>query len=297
VCRQVSRHAVRIIEFLRPESEQTTYYDERYGRDGQTYQNSVNAAGRYLSLCGCDLSKGVENAAILDVACGSGRVTAGVITHPNIRNCKVHAFDVSISGLEALSRFVQQAAKGSNRVEMSVQSAEEMFFADASFVYVIGSSASLLRAGGIPPRLPASAQAFGEPFAIGYGLGAAALTIAQARQRKKHDAVRRIYNDVSVRMKGAPEQRAELLDKHLFLQSTFLEMAYAAGFKKVEFIPLAPREFYREEFISELLREHGIEDSGLCQEATSIYRIIFDLFDTETYGHSVAAFVRLVLHA
>jgi hypothetical protein len=72
-------------------------------------------------------------------------------------------------------------------------------------------------------------------------------------------------------------------------------MAYNAGFKKVEFLPLAAREFYREKFISELLREHGVQDPGLCKEATSIYRVMFDLFDADTYGQSVAAFLQLVL--
>jgi ubiquinone/menaquinone biosynthesis C-methylase UbiE len=260
--------------------------------------------GRYLSLCGCDLSKGVENVSILDVACGTGRVTAGLIAHPNIRSCKFHAFDVSISGLELLRRFEQQVATGTNRVEMSVQNAEEMFFADASFDYVIGSS--VLHHFSNPAGFlqdcrrvlkPGGAATFGEPFGIGYGLGAAALMLAQQRQRKKYDGVARLYGDIAVRMKGQPEEVAKLVDKHLFLHSTFQDMAYAASFQKVQFVPLAPREFYRECFINELLREHGIEDPGLCKEATSIYRVMFDLFDTETYGHSVAAFVQVVLRA
>jgi ubiquinone/menaquinone biosynthesis C-methylase UbiE len=293
-----------IIDFLCRKSEQSAYFDERYGRDGETYENSASVAERYLSLCGCDLSKGVENASILDVACGSGRVTAGLIVHPNVRNCKIHAFDVSISGLELLRRFEQQAAKGTNRVETSVQSAQEMFFADASFDYVIGNSVlhhfsdpgaflrdcrRVLKPGGV--------ATFGEPFAIGYALGAAALMLAQSRQRRKHDAVERLYNDLSVRIKAPPEQLATLVDKHLFLHSTFLDMASAAGFKHVDFVPAAPREFYRERFIKALLQEHGVEDPGLCKEATRIYRVMFDLFDTETYGHSVAAFLQLVLRA
>jgi ubiquinone/menaquinone biosynthesis C-methylase UbiE len=248
--------------------------------------------------------QGCRNASILDVACGSGWVAAGLFRHPNVRNCKFHAFDISIGGLELLSRFERHAAKGGNRLEMSVQNAEEMFFTDASFDYVIGSSVlhhfsdpalflrdcrRVLKPGGV--------ATFGEPFGVGYGLGAAALMLAQQRRRKKHDAVTRMYNDLAVRMKGKPEQLAGLVDRHLFLHSTFLDMAYAAGFKKVDFLPLATREFYRERFIGELLRERGVQDPGLCKEATSIYRVIFDLFDTESYGHSVAAFLQLVLRA
>jgi ubiquinone/menaquinone biosynthesis C-methylase UbiE len=299
-----------IIDFLGHKSEQNAYFDELYGRNqlhkakDWTYETTANVARRYLTLCGCDLSTGVEDASILDVACGSGWVTAGLIVHPNVRNCCFHAFDISASGLELLARFERQAEKGTNRVEISVQNANEMFFADASFDYVIGSSVlhhftdpgaflrdsrRVLKPGGV--------ATFGEPFAIGYALGAAALKLAQSRQRKKHDAVERLYNDLSLRIKAAPELLDKLVDKHLFLHSTFLDMAYAAGFAKVEFLPPMPREFYREQFIGELLREHGVQDPGLCKEATRIYRVFFDLFDTETYGHSVAAFLQLVLRA
>ena len=73
-----------------------------------------------------------------------------------------------------------------NSLEMSVQNADSMVFEDSTFDFVIGSSVlhhfdnveeflrkcrRILTRGG--------AATFGEPFAMGYGIGSASLMIAQ----------------------------------------------------------------------------------------------------------------------
>ena len=304
-----------IIDFLGCKNEQNAYFDSLYeaGRlhkiddvsasAVRTYQNSAILAQNYLTLCGCDLSRGLENSSILDVACGSGWVTGGLLMHPNVRDCRFHAFDVSGNGLNLLAAFLNTLTT-SNRVEMSIQNAGSMFFEAESFEFIIGSSVlhhfddvqrflidcrRALRHRGV--------ATFGEPFAVGYGLGSAALLLAQRRLGTNYHAITELYNDLSVRVRGASEIVRKLVDKHLFMHSTFLTMALRAGFRDVEFIPSASREFYREHFIDELLAERGICDHLLSQTANEIYRAVFDIFDHESYGQSVAAFIQVVLRA
>ena len=304
-----------VIDFLGCKNEQNAYFDGLY-EEGRlhkiddisasavrTYQNSASLAQSYLSLCGCDLSHGLENSSILDVACGSGWVTAGILMHPNVRHCRLHAFDVSGSGLNLLAGFLKTLSS-SNRVEMSLQNAGSMFFESETFEFIIGSSVlhhfddvqSFLTDCRRVLTCPGTAT-FGEPFAVGYGLGSAALLLAQRQLGTNYGAITELYDDLSLRVRAPSEIVQKLVDKHLFMHSTFLAMARRAGFKEVEFIPLASREFYREHFIDELLAERGICDPILSQTANEIYRVVFDIFDHESYGHSVAAFIQVVLRA
>jgi hypothetical protein len=74
-------------------------------------------------------------------------------------------------------------------------------------------------------------------------------------------------------------------------------MARQAGFSEADYIPFSSREFYREWFIAELLAEGGIRDQALAKTAKEIYRILFDIYDADTYAHSVSAFNQIVLRA
>jgi ubiquinone/menaquinone biosynthesis C-methylase UbiE len=304
-----------IIDFFRCKTEQNDYFDRLYdggllhkiddrGADAiRTYQNSALLAQNYLSLCGLDPSSGLEDLSILDVACGSGWVTAGILMHPSVRHCRFHAFDISGSGLNLLAGFLR-TLNTSNRVEMSIQNAGSMIFEDGTFDFVVGSSV-LHHFDDVQSFLTECRRVltdrgvatFGEPFAVGYGLGSAALLLAQRRLCTSYTAITELYNDISIRVRGPSEIVQRLVDKHLFMHSTFLAMARRAGFKEVEFIPLASRDFYREHFIDELLVERGICDPLLSQTANEIYRAVFDIFDEPSYGHSVAAFIQIVLRA
>lgn len=88
-----------------------------------------------------------------------------------------------------------------------------------------------------------------------------------------------------------------LVDKHLFFQSSFRSGALSAGSPDVSFKPVAPREFYRDRFILELITERGVSDPALRERANDVYRTFFDLFDADSYGESLAAFIQVVLRA
>jgi len=223
------------------------------------------------------------------------------MSHPNVKRCRFHACDISHDGLAMLAAF-ERGQDSTNALERSVQNAEQMTFGDGSFDFVIGSSvlhhfhdvkAFLWRC----RRILASSgvATFGEPFAVGYGIGSAILMIAQKQLRINHDSIGALYSDMLVRVAGPPEGRSKLVDKHLFFQSTFMTMAREAGFSQVEFHAVASREFYRESFIDELLMERGVRDKALARVAKDLYRIVFEIFDADSYAHSLSAFNQIVL--
>jgi ubiquinone/menaquinone biosynthesis C-methylase UbiE len=251
-----------VIDFVQRATERNAYFDQIYsaGRshklDGieetldRTYKPGLEIARRCPEICGHDPSHRVENLAILDVACGSGWVTAGLLQQETVRNCRLHAFDISPHGPELLAR-LERTIPHSNRVETSVQDASAMLFEDRTFDVIIGSSVlhhfddvrgfltdckRILKPGGV--------ATFGEPFALGYGLGAAALMVAQRQTGRFYPGLVEHYNDLACRIKGSPELLASLVDKHLFFQSSFLSQARSCGFESVEFVPLATRNYY-----------------------------------------------------
>jgi ubiquinone/menaquinone biosynthesis C-methylase UbiE len=303
-----------VIDFAQKKTEQSAFFDTTYASGHlhkidelnetslQTYQNSVGLSLEYLKMCGRDPARPLENLSVLDVACGAGWVTAGLLQHPAIRNCRLHAFDISPHGPESLARF-QRTLEPANCLEMSVQDAAQMSFAPESFDIVIGSSV-LHHFDDVETFLidcrrilkPGGAAVFGEPFAIGYALGVAALMIAQRQLGTHHQALEDLYTDIGYRIKSPPQLLANLIDKHLFFQSSFLELAQHVGFAKVQFISLSSRDYYRDHFIEELLSERSISDPQLASVANEIYRTTFDLFDSETFIHSAAAFIQIVLH-
>jgi len=302
-----------VIRFNKETTEQNAYFDNLY-RAGHAhardkfqedhtgaFNNSIERAEVYLKLAGFDVKHPIEHLSILDVACGSGWVTAGLLQNKNVLNCRFHAFDISPDGPEMLARFTR-SVKSSNRLELSIQNAEAMTFGDATFDVIIGSSVlhhfdafesflsdcrRILKPGGV--------AIFGEPFAIGYGLGAAALLIAQRQLGTHHELVENFYKDITFRNKSPRELLRNLVDKHLFFQSTFVQLAQQIGFSSVNFIAPNPRESCREHFIDELLRERGISDGRLAELATNIYGIIFDVLDADSFVHSMSPFMNVVL--
>lgn len=303
----------RVITFTQEKTEQNDLFDNLYHAGhahtknkfqddyAGAFNDSMKRTEVYLKLAGFDVKQPIEHMSILDAACGSGWVTAGLLQNKNLLNCRFHAFDISPDGPEMLARF-ERSMKSSNRLEISVQNAEAMRFGDATFDLIIGSSIlhhfdafenflsdcrRILKPGGV--------AIFGEPFAIGYGLGATALLIAQRQLGAHHESLEAFYNDIAFRNNSPRELRKGLVDKHLFLQSTFIQLAQQIGFSSVNFISPNTREYYRDHFMDELLCDIGISDVRLAEQATNIYGIIFDIFDSDTFDHLISPFMNVVL--
>jgi hypothetical protein len=108
-----------------------------------------------------------------------------------------------------------------------------------------------------------------------------------------------LFRDIKFRIGRAKDEEAlrNLVDKHLFFQAELQTVASGIGFRSVEYVSWAPRQYYREEFIDELLQERGVSDPVLASKAKELYGVIFDLFDSENYVHSLSAFVQVILRA
>lgn len=302
-----------VIMFHQDKTEQNAYFDDLYraglahakNRFQEEYAgafyNSIEKAEAHLKLCGFEMAHPLDNLSILDAACGTGWITAGLMQSQKISNCILHAFDISPDGLDMLARFTGNL-RSSNRLELSVQNAEEMKFGDATFDVIIGSSIlhhfdafetflidcrRILKQNGV--------ALFGEPFALGYGLGAAALQIAQRDLNTHHQGIEDFYADIAYRIKKPRELLNYLVDKHLFFQSVFIPLAQHIGFRSVDFVSSVPCEYYRDSFINELLLERGISDARLAERANAIYRVIYDIFSADNFAHSLGSFVYLVL--
>ena len=132
-----------IIDFFGKKTDQNTYFDSLYeagllhkrdelsGESTRTYQTHYDRAQQYLTLCGIDPASPVTDLSILDVACGAGWVTAGLMRNPMLQRCRFHAYDVSAQGLEMLARFAE-SLDSTNTMEMSVQDANQMVFEDGN---------------------------------------------------------------------------------------------------------------------------------------------------------------------
>jgi ubiquinone/menaquinone biosynthesis C-methylase UbiE len=310
-----------IIDFFGRKTEQNAYFDSLYEaghlhkndelstQSARSYESSYDKAQQYLALCGIDPARPVTDLCILDAACGSGWVTAGLLRNPMVQGCRFHAYDISPQGLEMLAKFAE-TEQSTNVVEMSVQDASQMVFEDATFDLVIGSSV-LHHFSDVPSFLakcrkilkPGGAAVFGEPFAVGYGLGVAALMVAQRQLGLQYLGIDAVYKDITYgpsthgHVRKHPDRVENLVDKHLFFQSPFRSMALSAGFSDVSFISPAPREYYRDQFISDLMTERDVSDPALLARASEIYRTFFEVFDADNYGESVAAFIQVVLRA
>ncbi|MCE9606024.1 MAG: class I SAM-dependent methyltransferase, partial [Planctomycetia bacterium] len=262
-----------VLLFNQVESNQNAYFDEIYKaghlhiadryaeKVGEVFDGCVERVQGYLEIIQkhIPLRGGrVENLSILDAACGAGWVAAGIAHHPSVTGCKLHAFDISPHGPELLARY-DKSIKSSNKIEASAQDASQMVFDRNTFDVIIGSSIlhhfddyegflshcySLLNPGGI--------AIFGEPFAMGYGLGAAALSLAQKSLGKKYKEVDVLYDDLVYRNRRPRKDLEVLVDKHLFLQSKFFSTARKIGYESVEYIALTSMQYLREGLINEL---------------------------------------------
>jgi ubiquinone/menaquinone biosynthesis C-methylase UbiE len=251
-------------------------------------------------LAGIDITCPVEKISILDVACGSGWVTAGLMQKKNLNNCKFHAFDISPEGPNMLARFVSNL-KTSNCLEMSVQDAEAMKFSDDTFDVIIGSSVlhhfdnyesflndcrRILRPGG--------SAIFGEPFALGYGMAAAVLLIAQKKLKTNYKEIETNYNDIAFRNVSPRALLNGLVDKHLFYTQTINSLAQDLGFSSVSFNSPNTGEYIRNSLINELLRERGINDNLLAECANNIWGTFFDIFNNDNLEYSLCPFMNIV---
>lgn len=266
------------------------------------YLSSKNRVKDLLKLWKLDKKMPIVSKSFLDVACGPGWLTAGLMQNHKIRNCKFHAFDVAVTGLEMLVEYSKDL-KTSHQLELSVQNAEKMIFDDNSFDYIIGHSMlhhlpeyevflndcfRILKPGGT--------ALFGEPFAMGYGLLAASLKLAQNDLDLRNQEIDALYDNIKFRVTKPRKQLKNFVDKHLFFQSEISALAHQIGFRSVDFISYLDRDYYRNQFVTDELRlSYKITDESIKERANVVYKTFFDLFDSDRFTHAISAFMYIIL--
>ena len=133
-----------------------------------------------------------------------------------------------------------------NQLELSLQDADRMLFAEKSFDIIFGNSVlhhfedyhgflkqcySILKPGGC--------AIFGEPFAIGYGLAFGAMKAASQILNLKNGTVNYNYKDLRFRIANADNKvkLSSLVDKHLFFQGELDRTSRDMGYSAVRFAP------------------------------------------------------------
>ena len=333
-CQKKFNNEDDIIIFTNKKNNQTSVYDDVYSSGfssieqkeikSQTdaYKSHEESAYSYFKSLGYDLNNDIKNLSILDAACGSGWTTAALFRSEKLKNCKIHAFDISISGIKLLKQYLNTQNKNNskNHLELSVQDAMNMKFSNNSFDVIIGSSIlhhfdhyeyfidacfNILK--------PSGKAIFGEPFAIGYGIIYSAMKLASIETKVHEKSIDQMYNDVSVRIEKSENHAflENLVDKHLYLPDELLELGRNIGFRKVEIKPLNSLENIKEKLIYDLYNSMGInglaginviipykqaviacmERKKLIKKTIEIYNVFFDMFKSHlTYNRTLSPF-------
>lgn len=304
----------KVLLFDHTQTEQNKHFDKLYASGyspltdqyvdeyEEEYHTSKDKVKDLLKLWRLDKTLPIVDKAFLDVACGPGWLTAGLMQQRRIRNATFHACDISATGLEMLATFAKNN-KTSHELELSVQNAEKLRFEKNSFDFIIGHSMlhhlpdyetflkdcrRFLKPGGI--------ALFGEPFALGYGLLAACLKIAQNDLGTNYDEIQGLYDNITYRITQPKKRLKSLVDKHLFFQSEISQLVQQIGFSSVEFVSFMNRDYYQNQFVSNELRlSYGINDEQLIKRASTIYKTIFDIFNSDRFVNALSAFIYIIL--
>lgn len=227
--------------------------------------------------------KQIRRATILDVGCGLGDITAGLVQSPGVADSDVYAFDHSIQSLRRAAESIRP--QNGNRVFFSAQDASRLCFAPGSFNIALGSAVlhhlvdpaaflaqlrPLISTGGV--------AVFSEPFFNGYFWPTAIL-------KRTIEELRVEINQPDLGLSGFILELVSFMarhegdcadvealeshtDKHFFQDAYILSAAAKAGFRSVRLSNVAAPDFYRNwmtHFLDtylvrhELVRETAIE--------------------------------------
>ena len=309
-----------IIAFTQKVSNQSEIYDSVYSSGYHTLSQMKTSeldsneefinndmfsplAEFYLEKAGYHLDEKLENLSILDAACGSGLITATILRHKNVRNCKVHAFDISSHGVRHLKHSLSNQYR-SNLWELSVQDALQMHFANNTFDVIIGSSIlhhfddypfflkecfNALKSGG--------KAVFGEPFGVGYGLIYSVMKIVSQEMSIHYPLLDALYNDVAVRIKNVHNRQflEQLVDKHIFFGDELINLGKEIGYDSVSITPANNLEYLENSLMDQSCDEVGVNDDDFRQKCKAFYKIILDMFKSEsTFYRTLSSFNYLV---
>jgi ubiquinone/menaquinone biosynthesis C-methylase UbiE len=229
----------------------------------------------------------LEEAVILDLGCGFGELSCGLISSDQVTTSHVYAVDHSLESMRVLSR--SAAAANRNEVHLSIQDAAALCFPPASFDLVLGSALlhhildyrSLLNKVSTILK-PGGKAVFTEPFCYGYLIPIVFLKMAV---EELHINAKRlsqpefgmcgfIIQDIADRVQHEDDSEflKRLTDKHLFREDRVAAVCYAAGFTEVTFHNYEGASFYGE-WMRHFLSVYGIQHPELVAKADGYYKV------------------------
>ncbi len=233
----------------------------------------------------------LKDAVVLDLGCGFGELTCGLISSDRVQDSHVYAVDHSIESMRTLSRSAAPANR--NEVHLSVQDAAALCFPPMSFDVVLASAllhhvldySTMLKR--VQTMLKPGAKAvFSEPFCYGYLIPIMFLKLAIMELGIDADQLNQpefglctfVIQNLADRVQheGDVEFLKGLTDKHLFRKDQLAEVSYAAGFTEVTFRPYEPDAFY-EGWARHLLSSYGVQHPGLVTKVDSYYKSFLSL--------------------
>jgi ubiquinone/menaquinone biosynthesis C-methylase UbiE len=267
------------------------------------YAKAVERASYFLKLCGVNTDLPTSNLSFLEIACGSGIITAGLLEHPNLQHCRMHAFDLSTYGPAMLAEHAKTISTTS-RLELSAQDAQDMKFAPESFDVIIGDAVlhhldryreflmkcrQLLKPGGV--------AIFGEPFAFGYALAAIALKLAQEVTGVPDPAIDAFYDNIGKRIRYAEDAEfmIKMVDKHLFVPADLAQECQRAGLEHIQFVSRQAGQYYSERFVGSILDELNVASPVVEEKARAIFKTIYDEFGETRFVDSMSAFMEVIM--
>lgn len=244
----------------------------------------------------------IENKKILDMACGNGAITHGLLANAEVVNSDVFCFDHSA---ESMRVFLNSAShlQTSNRLYPSLQDVHRSAYPDDFFDVIFGNAIlhhflqyeevlaqvhRNLKRGGI--------AIFAEPFAYGYFWAAHLMKEAGASaslDARGRGLLEFLVQNTFDRLNFASDRdRLErFTDKHYFFDDELTNLCTDLGFK-IHFAPFEQKEYYPG-FMDDMLRTYGITHPQIVARARSLYGSL--LSEIPNAAHRIVPHFKFIL--
>jgi SAM-dependent methyltransferase len=244
----------------------------------------------------------IKNKKILDMACGNGAITHGLLISPEVVNSDVFCFDHSVESMRVFLNSASQL-QTSNRLHPSLQDVHRSAYPDDFFDVIFGNAIlhHFLRYEDVLAQVHRNLKKggigiFAEPFAYGYFWAAHLMQMAGASAPS--DAAGRgllefmVQNTFDRLNFAADRERLALLtDKHFFFDDELTNLCTDLGFK-IHFAPYEQKEYYAG-FMEDMLRTYDITHPQIAARARSLYAVLHG--EIPNAAHHVVAHFKFIL--
>jgi SAM-dependent methyltransferase len=238
---------------------------------------SANMAARFLARAGGKLT----GKRVLDMACGNGMLTHGLLANPAVTDCEIFCFDHSVQSMRV---FLNSAARlhTSNQLHPSIQDVHRLAYRDDYFDVICGNAIlhHFLHYEAVLAQVHRSLRKggtalFAEPFSYGYLWAMFMIKLAGAfapEGAADLGAYDFITKDTFFRIDNYAdkEKLGTLVDKHYFLDDEVVNLCADLGFR-VRFAPYEAPGYYASFFITDLLRSYNITNPIVIGGAQALY--------------------------